>query len=192
MFALQPIDLERIDDAWLTAALRQGGMLDESRVVTHTLGPVARQGATAVVARIAPLYDPADSGPRFIIGKFASPHRPMRTMLHNLGLYEREIRFYREFGQDPGIPIPACYYAEIEPDSGTFTLLSAGAHPPIRPRPLRRSAVPASANRSWSGRRGPRVAALPLRTGRRRFALRAAGHPRRIQRGSPAPGSRGD
>jgi aminoglycoside/choline kinase family phosphotransferase len=57
------------------------------------------------------------------VAKFASPHGPIRALMHGFGGYLREVEFYRQFGADPGIPTPRCYHADIDPASGVFVLL---------------------------------------------------------------------
>jgi len=113
-----------ITDAWLTARLRDAGLLRDARVVAHTAEPVESQGAAGVVARIVPAYDHDEAAaPRTLVAKFASPHAPIRTLMQLMGAYAREVEFYRCFGADPGIPVPACYHAAIDPSDGSFVLL---------------------------------------------------------------------
>ena len=115
---------EQVTDDWLTRALRESGAVEQASVTAHTSELVEMQGAAAVVARIELVYDSAEAGaPTSLIAKFASPHGPMRELVHGLGLYLREIEFYRNFGTDPGIPTPRCFHAEIDPASGIFALL---------------------------------------------------------------------
>jgi ecdysteroid kinase len=119
-----PASPEDLTDAWLTAALRTGGKLDGARVVAHTADLLEQQGAAGVVARLRLAYDrEALAAPRSLVAKFASPYAPIRALLHHLGGYAREVEFYRRFGADPGIPVPHCFHADIEPDSGVFVLL---------------------------------------------------------------------
>lgn len=119
-----PAGPEHVTDAWLTAALRASGGIGEARVVAHTTELLELQGAAAVVARLALQYDRAEPGaPASLIAKFATPYEPIRMLMSKIGGYEREVEFYRLFGADPGIPIPRCYHAEIDPASGVFVLL---------------------------------------------------------------------
>lgn len=115
---------EQVTDDWLTRALRESGAVEQASVTGHRSELVKMQGAAAVVTRIELDYDTADSGaPTSLIAKFASPHAPMRELVHGFGLYLREIEFYRNFGTDPGIPTPRCFHAEIDSASGVFALL---------------------------------------------------------------------
>jgi hypothetical protein len=115
---------DQVTDAWLNDALRESGALTQSRVVAHVVEPLLSQGAAGVVARFTLEYDRREDGaPRTIVGKFAAPYAPIRTLAHTFGLYGREVHFYRHFGADPGIPTPRCYFADIDETSGIFVLL---------------------------------------------------------------------
>jgi hypothetical protein len=119
-----PAGPEDVTDAWLTSTLRRAGKLDQAVVAAHTSDLLDLQGAAAVVARIGLVYDRAEpAAPRSLVAKFASPHEPIRALMHTLGGYAREVEFYRQFGADPGIPIPSCFHADIDPASGVFVLL---------------------------------------------------------------------
>lgn len=113
-----------VTDEWLTHVLRQDGAIVEAQVAGHTAELVEQQGAAAVVARFDLSYDADEpTAPRSLIGKFASPHAPIRALMHQFGGYAREIEFYQQFGGDAGIPTPHCYHGGIDPDSGVFALL---------------------------------------------------------------------
>jgi len=55
--------------------------------------------------------------------KFATPHAPIRTLMHRFGLYRAEVEVYRQLSADAGIPTPRCYYAGIDTDTGYFVLV---------------------------------------------------------------------
>ena len=113
-----------VTDDWLTHVLRHDGLIVEGSVTAHTCELVEQQGAAAVVARIGLTYDADEpQAPRSLIGKFASPHEPIRLLVHQFGGYAREIEFYQHFGDDAGIATPHCYHADIDPDSGVFALV---------------------------------------------------------------------
>jgi hypothetical protein len=113
-----------VTDDWLTQALRQDGAVASARVTEHTTALTELQGATTVVARFGLTYDTNEpTAPRSLVGKFASPHGPIRALMQGFGSYAREVEFYQQFGGDAGIPTPHCYHASIDPDSGVFALL---------------------------------------------------------------------
>lgn len=119
-----PESPEQVTDGWLTSALREDGAVAQASVISHTTELVEMQGAAAVVARLELDYDLVEAGvPRSLVAKFASPHEPIRALMHAFGGYVREVEFYRQFGADPGIPTPRCFCADIDPASGVFVLL---------------------------------------------------------------------
>lgn len=119
-----PASPEDVTDGWLTGALREHGALDGGRVRGHATELLETQGAAGVVARLRLTYEGDGAGaPASLVAKFASPHAPIRTLLHGLGGYTREVEFYRHFGADPGIPVPHCYHADIDSATGMFVLL---------------------------------------------------------------------
>lgn len=119
-----PRTRSEITDSWLTHALRQGGGIREAGVVGHEVSPLAEPGQTGDVVRIALRYDRAEpDAPKSLIAKFAAPFEAARQSMHALGLYEREVRFYQDFGADPGISIPRGYHSEIDLATGDFVIL---------------------------------------------------------------------
>jgi hypothetical protein len=119
-----PASPEQVTDEWLTSTLREDGAVARASVTAHTTELVEMQGAAAVVARLELDYDLVEVGaPRSLVAKFASPHEPIRALIHALGGYVREVEFYRQFGADPGIPTPRCFHADIDLASGVFVLL---------------------------------------------------------------------
>jgi len=109
---------------WLTDALRTSGTLDSSVVVDFTWAPVAEQGAAGTVGRASLAYDrPEPGAPPSVVMKFATPHAPIRALMHRFGFYRAEIEFYRQLSADAGIPTPLCYFADINPQSGCFVLV---------------------------------------------------------------------
>jgi hypothetical protein len=66
-----------------------------------------------------------------VVGKFASANDQSRATGLALRAYEIEVRFYREIAARIRTRLPAVYAAEVEPETGWFTLLMediAGAH----------------------------------------------------------------
>src|SRR5262245_25411523 len=100
---------------WLTESLRRSGALSAAQVSALSWTPVNKTGATATVVRLALEYDRDEPGaPATLVAKFASPYDPIRTVLHMFGLYRNEVEFYRQLGADAGIPVPRCYFADLD------------------------------------------------------------------------------
>jgi hypothetical protein len=76
--------------------------------------------------------DAHDDGPRTVVLKTASPDENSRSAGVGLGVYEREIRFYRELATRVGGPLADCHVAVFDPDGGWFTLLIEDAAPAVQ------------------------------------------------------------
>ena len=64
--------------------------------------------------------------------KTASPDENSRSSGIGLGVYEREVRFYRELAPRLGGPLAGCHVAVFEPEGGWFTLLLEDAAPAVQ------------------------------------------------------------
>ena len=70
-----------------------------------------------------------DSGPASVVLKTASEDENSRGAGVGLGVYEREVRFYRELAPRIGGPLAECHVAVIDPKDGWFTLLLEDVSP---------------------------------------------------------------
>jgi hypothetical protein len=108
---------------WLTDALTGAGVLGEgARVVSFEPEPIGT-GQMADTTRFRLGLDEPGAGPASVVGKFASSDDQSRSTGLALRAYEIEVRFYREVAGRVGARLPAAYVAEIEPETGWFTLL---------------------------------------------------------------------
>ncbi|MCW2942570.1 MAG: hypothetical protein JWN00_5555 [Actinomycetia bacterium] len=108
---------------WLTQVLQRAGAIDACCVAEVSIEPVgAGQVADSFRCRLS--YDHADSrAPRSVIVKLPAADPVSRASGVAQGLYEREIRFYRELAGVVDITTPRCLYAEIDTGSGMFALV---------------------------------------------------------------------
>ena len=107
---------EDVTAAWLSEALGTGP------VESFTLEPVGT-GQMSESRRVTIDYaSEADGGPASIVLKTASADETSRSTGISLGVYDREVRFYRELGPRIGGPLPECHLATIDAD-GLFTLI---------------------------------------------------------------------
>jgi hypothetical protein len=119
-----PTTSSELTAPWLTSALRASSAVDSSAVTGFTWCLVAEQGAAGIVGRVSLDYDrPEPGAPASVVIKFATPHSPIRTLMHRFGLYRAEVEFYRQLSADAGIPTPRCHYADIDTQSGYFVLV---------------------------------------------------------------------
>ncbi len=126
---------------WLTAALQGSGVLDPDAAVAGFEMSQIGTGQMADTTRFSLSLDPpqppaagppaaASAGPttdaaspRSVVGKFASADDQSRGTGLALRAYEIEVRFYREVARRVATRVPTVYAAEIEPETGWFTLL---------------------------------------------------------------------
>ena len=81
-------------------------------------GPTAGIPVTSRVARFELTADPPGSAPRSVVAKITNP-----KWQAGVELYKREVSFYRDFVGDSELPIPMCFFADIDPVSGAFVLI---------------------------------------------------------------------
>jgi thiamine kinase-like enzyme len=82
------------------------------------------EGFMGQLARVTLEYtESAVDAPKTLIAKFASTKPETREMARDQNLYTREIGFYRDIGQNVGVPIPICYYSIHLKDSNHFVML---------------------------------------------------------------------
>lgn len=116
-------DPDRIDPAWLTAALRSAGVLGKANVVGLTSKRVGA-GMLGDSVRFALTYDD-DPGqaPASLVGKFPSADPTSKATGAAVGLYMREICFYRDVAATVDVRTPRPYLAAIDPQTHDFVLL---------------------------------------------------------------------
>jgi hypothetical protein len=100
---------------WLTDAL------DGGPVVAFEVTPIGT-GQMSESRRVRLDYG-AGGGPASVVLKTASADEGSRATGVGLGIYEREVRFYRELAPRIGGPLAACHHAALDPAEGWFTLL---------------------------------------------------------------------
>ena len=93
-----PASVDEVDAAWLTTALRRGGVLAaDAFVATCDARPLGVGGGLiGSLARVHVGYGgaPTDAPPR-LIAKFPSPIAGNRAVADAFDMYGREVRFYQ-------------------------------------------------------------------------------------------------
>ncbi|MDB5432160.1 MAG: hypothetical protein JWP35_3276 [Caulobacter sp.] len=114
---------DQIDADWMTAALRASGALPQGRVSGMTVTPVGN-GLLGDSFRFALTYDAApDGAPASVVGKFPAVDPTSKASGAALGLYVREVSFYRELAHTVGIITPKPHVAAIDLETHDFTLI---------------------------------------------------------------------
>ena len=112
-----PQDGDQVTPAWLTCALRAGGVLGEDAAVRECRRTVIGQGVGFLsrVLRVALTYDPPiPSAPTSVVVKLEPDTGEFRTFGDELHAFEREIRFYREVAAVVPLRLPRLYYGEVQ------------------------------------------------------------------------------
>jgi hypothetical protein len=107
---------------WMTEVLVGAGVLRDAQVVGVSATPIGT-GQMADTARLSLTYDRPGAGPASVVGKFASSDDQSRATGLALRAYEIEVRFYREVADRVTARLPTLYRAEVEPETGWFTLI---------------------------------------------------------------------
>ena len=101
---------------WLAAVLESGEIAGFSATPIGT-------GQMSQSHRVAITYaDPDDAGPASVVVKLASEDPSSRATGQGLGIYMREVRFYRELAPRIGGPLARCHASLIDED-GWFTIV---------------------------------------------------------------------
>lgn len=107
---------------WLTAAIGAGAVTD---FTVERIGT----GQMSECYRVQLSYAGATAGPVSVVLKVAATDVSSRQTGLALGLYEREVRFYREVAPIISGPLAPCYHAAFDPGTGVFDLLLGDAAP---------------------------------------------------------------
>lgn len=114
---------DELTSQWLTAALRGSGALPDGEVRAATSTPVGT-GQMGDSFRVRLDYaDGAAAGPASVILKVASADERSRATGLALRAFEVEVRFYLEVAGAVAARVPGCHLAEVDADTGWFTLL---------------------------------------------------------------------
>jgi len=120
-----PQSVEALTPTWLTAALREGGVLGDAVVTGVTAETVgAGVGLLCLLNRLTLQYDrPAPGAPATLVAKIPSPDPQTRGLAGAFRFYEREVRFYRDLAPAFSLPTPRCYFSAFDAKNSDFILL---------------------------------------------------------------------
>jgi Ecdysteroid kinase-like family len=113
--------------AWLTAAIDAGTVADftAERIGTGQMSECYRVGLTYADG------GPGGDRPDSVVLKVAATDPVSRQTGVALGLYEREVSFYRDLAPRLHGPVAPCYHAGFDAASGFFDVLLGDANPAV-------------------------------------------------------------
>lgn len=121
-----PQRLPDITPSWLTRALSSSIPADPgASVVGCSTEPVAQgRGFMNQLFRLRLEYSqPHPDQPSTVIVKLPSADPLLRSVSQRLAQNSREVSFYGELGNNPHLPVPRCYCAAADPDTGNTILI---------------------------------------------------------------------
>lgn len=119
-----PLHPDEITPEWMTYALREGGTLENSSVISidKTIIGVAK-GFLSSVVRVKIDYDHKEEGiPESVVVKLEPEEGGFKDFGDEMNAFEREIRFYREVAGKVPIRLPKLYYAVDEPPAYSIVM----------------------------------------------------------------------
>lgn len=117
-----PSHPDKVTPEWMSERLHGCGLLSGGPVEALEWEPIGTgQVGDSVRFRLA--LAPGASGPASVAAKFPAANPTSRATAAMLGLYAKEVGFYRELAPLLDVRVPAAYAAELGEDGGDFVLL---------------------------------------------------------------------
>jgi len=120
-----PAGPREVTPDWLTAALRENGVISDSAVTGFEIEIIGEGvGVLGQLARFSLNYDSAEPGaPKSLIGKFPAAMQENRGLANLFRFYEREVRFYERIAEEVELRTPKRYFSHFDEDTSDFVLL---------------------------------------------------------------------
>jgi hypothetical protein len=123
---------EDLSAEWLGAVLRASGAATKGAVLTGFESDAIGTGQMSQSYRVRLTWDERATGPASVVLKVAASDNTSRATGIGLGIYEREILFYREVAPRIGGPVARCHLALHDTKEGWFTLVLEDAAPAVQ------------------------------------------------------------
>ncbi len=119
-----PASPDAITPDWLTHALRAGQAIKTARVMTVNLSRIGEDegftGGGLYLIRLT--YDQSEPGaPNTVVAKLAPADPAMRAIMRVAN--GREVGFYANLARGGDLPVPHCYHADFDPETGASVLV---------------------------------------------------------------------
>ena len=110
-----PYSIDDLTADWLSQGLQASGILEGTRVSDFSMDVLDSQvGLNGEIALISPTYTPAsETAPTSLALKIPTASKN-RILGQTMGLYEKEIRFYRDLQPGLSIRTPRHYYSALD------------------------------------------------------------------------------
>ena len=120
-----PVSPEDLNKEWLNQVLDESGSLSPGEKVEDFSFENISEGVglLGIVVRVHLTYNKACKGPKSLVVKFATDESENRELANTMNLYEREVIFFNEIANGLDIPIPKCYFAAMDFDSGSDVIV---------------------------------------------------------------------
>jgi aminoglycoside/choline kinase family phosphotransferase len=119
-----PASPDEMTPNWLTTALRQAQSITTARVTSADLSRIGQdEGFTGGSLYLIKLhYDHIEaSAPTTLIAKLSPTNPEMRAIMQAAN--QREAVFYQTLATPQNLPVPRCYHADFDPQTGASILL---------------------------------------------------------------------
>lgn len=122
------VPVHAIDAAWLNEVLTDAKPLSCGRIA-RVERAVCGTGQLADSYCFTLTYEPGDTGPATVVGKFPSEDATSRAFGQQSGYYRNEIRFYQEIAPTLTLAIPTPLHAALASNETDFVLLMEDMSP---------------------------------------------------------------
>ena len=117
-----PSHPDAVTPQWITERLRSARALGDAKVTALSWQAIGT-GQVGDSVRFSLEYDAPTSGPKSLAAKFPAADQTSRGTAAMLGLYAKEVNFYREVAAKLGVRVPRTFAAEVNETGTEFILL---------------------------------------------------------------------
>lgn len=115
-----------ITTEWMNYAFSEAGLCKPNTIMgidVEPLGPHVKGLLSSICRVIISYKTPVQDLPKSVVIKFPPERDENRSFGSSWGVYEREIRFYRELANKSPIRIPKCYFTVLDDSNNNFLLM---------------------------------------------------------------------
>ena len=127
-----PLHPEEITPGWITYALREGGLIEDSTVKDiekETIG--GGKGFLSSVVKVDLKYENKESGaPGSVVVKIEPENELYRNFTEKIHAFEREILFYKNIAKHINLRLPEVFYTVDKPPAYCLVMEDLSAYTP--------------------------------------------------------------